>query len=930
MAAEKPKDGTLADGAGEAVTLLFTDVEGSTRLWERNPAEMRVALARHDALLAELITRHGGIVFKTVGDAYCAAFQQAVAALAAAHAVQRALADEPWPPPIAIKVRVALHTGAVEVRDNDYFGPPLNRLARLLSAAHGGQVLLSLATKERVGDALPAGLTLRDMGKRWLKDLIRPERVFQLLAADLTADFPPLNTLDARAHNLPIQATSFVGREHEIEQLKTLPASTRMVTLTGAGGAGKTRLALQVGAERIDEYADGVWLVELAPLTDARLVPQAVATVLGVREEPGIELADTLVRELGTRELLLILDNCEHVIDASAQLCQALLARCAGVRILATSREALRVSGEAVFRVPALATPDPRVPQTTAALSLYSAVQLFIDRARSVAPTFRLDERSAPAVASICHRLDGIPLAIELAAARIHSLSVDDVNQRLDQRFRLLTAGARTAMPRQQTLRAAIDWSYELLGRTEQTLLCRLSVFANGWTLAAAEAICADDDVEAADMLDLLTSLADKSLVLAEESDGSTRYRMLETVRQYALQLLEGAGDAERPRVRHLAHFVTLAEEAETHSTAADQQAWLDRLELEHDNVRVALSWSARDAAHAVIGLRLASALWWFWQVRGYSGEGRSQLAALLAKVPETHDAAVRAKALRGAGILAWHQGDYPAAQSRFEQTLPILEGLGDRRGVARSLGNLGILAREKGDLDAAETFNGQSLSIRRELGDRWGTAAALCNLGLVAHDRRDHAAARALFEECIPIFREAGDQRSLAGCLNNLGEVANAQGDHPSAKSCYTEALSMFRALDDRRGIAITLTGLGGVAAAAGDLAGARAMHSESLVLKVEVGDRRGIAISLASLAQVHAAEGAYELAARLWGHAEATRAEIEAPSTDMERSELDRQVAAARTAFADDAAFDRAWQQGQQMTASQAIESALEQRAP
>jgi predicted ATPase/class 3 adenylate cyclase len=921
MARQKPTVGTLADGSGDTVTLLFTDIEGSTRLWERNPAEMRVALARHDALLAELIARHGGNVFKTVGDAYCAAFQKAGDALAAAHAIQRALALEAWPPPIVIKVRLALHTGAVEVRDNDYFGPLLNRVARLLSAAHGGQVLLSLVTQEHVRDALPAGLTLRDMGKRWLKDLIRPERVFQLLAADLAADFPPLNTLDARAHNLPIQATSFVGREREIEQLKTLPASTRMTTLTGAGGAGKTRLALQVGAERIDEYADGVWLVELAPLSDARLVAQAVATVLGIREQPGVELADTLVRELETRELLLILDNCEHVVDASAQLCQALLARCAGVRILATSREALRVPGEAVFRVPALATPDPRTPRTAAELSLYSAVQLFVDRAQSVAPAFRLDERTAPAVASICHRLDGIPLAIELAAARIHSLSVDDVNQRLDQRFRLLTGGARTAMPRQQTLRAAIDWSYELLGKTEQTLLCRLSVFANGWTLAAAEAICADDDVQAADMLDLLTSLVDKSLVLAEDSEASTRYAMLETVRQYVHELLDGEGDAERLRARHLAHFVAFAEEAETRSNAADQQAWLDRVEREHDNLRVSLAWSARKPADAVTGLRLAAALWWFWQVRGYSGEGRGRLETLLAMAPETEDAPARARALRGAGILAWHQGDYAAAEESFKQSLRILEGLEDRRGIARSLGNLGILAREKGDLDAAARFNEQSLAIQRELGNRWGIAAALCNLGLVAHDRTDHAAARAFFEECIPIFREVGDQRGIAGCLSNLGEVAIAQGDYSSAKGYCAEGLATFRALGDRRGIAIALTSLGQIALTDGNFADASAMHRESLAAKVDVGDRRGIAISLEALGQVHASCGAHELAALLWGRADALRLEIEAPLTDTERTHQDGQVAAARTAFADDATFDRAWQRGQEMTTEQAI---------
>ncbi len=925
---QEPNDGTAPDRSSGTVTLLFTDIEGSTRLWERYPEEMRGALARHDALLRESIARHHGIVFKTVGDAFCAVFHAATDALVAAHAAQRSLADEAWPAPVVIKARMALHTGAVELRDNDYFGPPLNRVARLLSAAHGGQVLLSLATQRQVRDSLPAGMSLRDMGERWLKDLIRAERIFQLIATDLADEFPPLKTLDARAHNLPIQATSFVGREREIQHLKTLPASARMVTLTGAGGAGKTRLALQVGAECIDDYADGAWLAELAPLRDARLVPQAVATVLGVKEQPGAELSDTLARELATKELLLILDNCEHVIDASAQLCQSLLARCAGVRILATSREALRVSGEAAFRVPALSIPDPKTRESIAALSQYSSVQLFIDRARAVAPAFQLDDRNAAAVANICRRLDGIPLAIELAAARMRSLSAEEVNARLDQRFRLLTGGARTAMPRQQTLRAAIDWSYELLAEDEQALLGRLSVFANGWTLDAAERICAHDCVPAADVLDLLTSLADKSLVLVEERTGPTRYAMLETVRQYALDRLDERGDADRLRGKHLAHFLELAEEAESHSTSADQQAWLDRLETEHGNLRVALSWSSRAPAGASVGLRLAGALWWFWQVRGYSGEGRDRLAALLAIAPVEQDAEARAKALHGAGILAWHQGDYEAARALFEQCVALRSSTGDRRGVARSLGNLGILARDQGDFDAAVGLLQQSLTIRRELGDQWGIAASLCNLGLVAHDRSDFRSARALFEQCIPIFRDVGDQRSIAGCLSNLGEVAIAQGDYRSATSYYEQGLAIFRTLGDRRGISITLTGLGQIAAVEGNFADARAMHAESLAAKVEVGDRRGIAFSLESLAHVQASCGAHALAAKLWGRAEGLRREIEAPLTANERAERDRQAAAARAAFGDDVAFDRAWQQGQQMTTAQAVESALRKR--
>ena len=915
----------MTSPASSTLTFLFTDIEGSTRLWERSPAEMRVALARHDALLREAIERNGGAVFKTVGDAFCAAFRRTEQALAAARAGQLALAREPWPDPVRIKVRMALHTGAVEVRGDDYFGQALNRVARLLAAGHGGQVLLSLATHELVRDDLPAGTRLRDMGERRLKDLIRPERIYQLVAPELPGEFPPLKTLDARAHNLPIQLTSFVGRDREMQEVKSLVKCSRLVTLTGAGGAGKTRLALQAGADRIDDYADGVWLAELAPLTDPGLVTHAAATVLGITEEPGVPLITTLIRELKDRELLLLLDNCEHLIDASAELCQALLGACGNVRILASSREALRVPGEATYRVPSLAAPDPKANPSIAALTQYAAVRLFIDRALAVQPTFEVTNVNAPAVASLCYHLDGIPLAIELAAARVRSMSVQEVNERLDQRFRLLTDGARRALPRHQTLRSAIDWSYELLNAAEKALFRRLAVFAGGWTLKAAEAVCAAIGVEEAAVLDILVSLVDKSLALAEQRNGATRYRLLETVREYAVERLRESGEEAPTRARHLAHFVSIAEEAEQQLTGAAQKASLERLETEHDNLRAALASSIAAGGDAALGIRLAGALFRFWSVRGYLTQGRGQLSALI-EATSGEKTTARAKALSGAGGLAWQQGDYAIARALHDECLAIRCERGDQLGVAASLSNLGIVAYDQGDYAEARDLLERSLSIQRELGNKRGIAASLNNLGIVASDARDFAGARRLHEECLAIERELGNRRGMAMSLNNLAAMANEQGDYTAARALHEESLAIFRELGDRPSTADVLNNLGNVAREQNDHRAAAVLQKESLAICLDLGDRRGVATALEALADVTFARSGALQAAPIWGRAELLREEIGSTLRPGERPHRERRVAAARAAARDDAAFDRAWQSGRALSLQQAIDCALE----
>lgn len=481
---------------GGTITFLFTDIEGSTKLWEEHPDAMRQAVMRHDELAQEIVRRHNGRILKSKleGDSIFAIFPVATDAIAAAVDIQRAITTEPWPEDIAIRVRMALHTGDAQLRDEDYYGPSVNRCARLRAIAHGGQIVISLATEELARDSLPPGVSLDDMGMHRLRDLTRPEQVFQVIADGLRVDFPPLKSLDVLPNNLPQQVTSFIGREKEIAEVKALLTTTRLLTLTGSGGAGKTRLSLQVAADLLDRYEDGVWFVELAPLSDPALVHQAIASALGVREEAGRPISQTLTEYLKAKEVLLVIDNCEHLLQAVAQACEHLLRTCPHVRFLTSSREGLNIMGETTYRVPSLSMPDPKKVPSPERLSEFESVRLFIERAQAAQPNFEVTSQNSAAVAQLCVRLDGIPLAIELAAARVRALSVDQINERLDDRFRLLTGGSRTALPRQQTLRALIDWSYDLLTPQEQTLLRRLSVFAGGWTLEAAEAVCADPD----------------------------------------------------------------------------------------------------------------------------------------------------------------------------------------------------------------------------------------------------------------------------------------------------------------------------------------------------------------------------------------------------------------------------------------------------
>ncbi|MBC8136075.1 MAG: tetratricopeptide repeat protein [Fibrella sp.] len=973
---------------GGTITFLFTDIEGSTKLWELFPAEMPVALARHDALMRAAIAQQDGYIFKTMGDSFCGAFATASQAALAALAAQQAVHEESWNLPAPVWVRMALHTGTAEVRDNDYFGQPLNRLARLLSIGHGGQILLSLAAQELARDALPPEVTLRELGTHRLKDLARPETVYQLCHPALTTDFPPLRSLDnpALPNNLPEQVTSFIGREKETREVRSLLQKVRLLTLVGSGGCGKTRLSLQVAADLLEEYPDGVWFVELAALTDPLLIPQAVARVIGVREEVGKTLTQTVTDHLKTRRVLLILDNCEHLLNACASLATTLLQNCPPVTMLASSREGMGIAGEQTYRIPSLSLPEAGMTATPTPESLtqYEAVRLFIDRAVSVQSTFAVTNANAPAVAQLCVHLDGIPLAIELAAARVRSLSVEEINSRLDNRFRLLTGGSRTALPRQQTLRALIDWSYDLLIPVEKRFLSCLSVFIGGWTLAAAEQVCSNADntdepeIEDWEVLDLLSSLADKSLVVAEpQPEGNTRYRLLETVREYARDRLAETEGQEAIRGRHQAFFLALTEEASPQLRGPDQGMWLHRLEQEHDNIRRALDWdngaSDEDADRMKLThLRLAGAMTRFWYVRGYVTEGRKRLEGALAGVetisPSERTAVAtvtaRAKALRSTGVLAHSQGDYQAARPLYEQSLTLFRELDNKHGIADALGtlawasysqgdyasarplaeeslglfrelgrqqqvasslnNVGLIARCQGDYPAARRCHEESLIIARELGDKHGISLALLNLGWVAKEEGDWETARIVQEESLEIARELGDKRGIALLLIHLGGIAYFQRDFETARSLIEESLALSQEFGDKQGIADALSNLGIIAHSAGDSDRAKTLQTEGLSLYRELGDKGGTAYSLeAFAAMAMAAEVQSGRAARLWGAAEQLREVIGAPLPPSERADYEQKVSEARATLGVEP-FAESWAEGRTLTMEQAIEFA------
>jgi len=753
-------------------------------------------------------------------------------------------------------------------------------------------------------------------------------------ALPLAAAQPPRGDPVAAPGNLPASLTSFVGRSWEQREVARLLSATRLLTLTGPGGCGKTRLALEVARGQADASPDGVWLVELAALGDAALVPRAVAAALGVKEQAGYTAQDTLTTFLRPRHLLLALDNCEHVGGAGAALITALLSACPHLWVLATSREALGITGETLWRVPPLAVPPSGTPAAPETLLRYEAVRLFVERARSRQPAFTLTEDTAGAVMQVCRRLDGLPLALELAAARLAMLSVAAVAARLDDCFGLLTGGSRTALPRQQTLRATMEWSFGLLTEGEQRLLPRLAVFAGGCTLEAAEHVAGDAPRGAPAVVDLLGGLVAKSLVGLEDQGGLGRYRLLETVRHYAGERLQAAGETDTVRGRHLEWCLELAEQAASELQGAERKAWLQRLEDEHDNLRAALRW-ARQTQQIAPGLRLAGALWRFWWAHGYLSEGREWLETLLAAHVSpggpagdagggTPDSALRARALTAAAVLASEQGDYDRAVTLSERGAQIYRHLGDKVGVVSALGVLGTVAMRRADYPSATALYQECLDVRRDLGDRRGMAILLNNLAIVARHQDDSPRAADLFTESLTLKRALGDKHGIALALLNLGEVALDQCDYPRAAAVIEESLALLREQEDRWTIPLALNNLGDVARYQGDLERATALYTQSLTLYREMGNDADVGECLEGLAGVADAQGQAQRAARLLGATAALRATLRVPLPVADRAANERLVAATREALGD-AAFGAAWAAGQALPLEQVIAEAL-----
>lgn len=923
------------------VTFLFTDIEGSTGLAAALGLGYAELIDLHHALMRSAFVTHGGLERGTQGDSFVVVFRDAPSAVRAAVEAQRALTSTEWPGGTDVRVRMGLHSGLAVAGGDDYSGLDINRAARIAGAGHGGQVLLSESTWALAARDLPAGVGVKEVGRHRLRGLAELERIVQLTIDGLRSEFPPLQSLSEPRTNLPRQITSFVGREPEVEAVAALLASARLVTLVGVGGTGKTRVMLQVAEFVAGRQEHGEWLVELAPISDPAAIEQEVARALGVPHQPGQILSETLVDFLRAKELLLLLDNCEHLIASVAAFAERLLVRCSELRIMATSREPLGLGGEAVYAVPSLRLPDavdPRHPVDASGLHEIAngeAVRLFVERAQAVLPAFTLDVESVGPVVEICRRLDGIPLALELAAARTTVLSVGEIEARLGDRFRLLTGGRRTAIPRQQTLQAAIDWSWELLTEPDRALLQQLSVFAGGWALEAAAAVAGDEEV--IDTLDRLARLADRSLVVVDHAR-STRYRMLETIRQYAAAQLVASGDVETVRGRHLAYFHRFASDLARGLDGPEMLAWLERADGDVDNLRAALEWAFASDTEVAIDLSLSMAT--YWRTRSYVSltEWMGQLtrAVELARAlgPTTGSrfkgrprAAVAE--LLAAGVEA-HTGlgNVGTAQAWAEEAVAVARETEDDEALRAALSAFVLASTMSGRFvpvaDALEEVRGRA--------ERAGDSRALLyaeTSGALVVLRTDPELAIRRLRSALGAAQRTGNPASIAfvGWMN-----ARATADIAGiaeARPLFEDAIAAYRTVGDRRFVSIVRSDLAHALRRSGSLDQAEAIYRETLPEWLDLGNRGAIAHQLESLGYLAIERGDSERAARTLGAAEALREEADAPRSAVNGEDEEHAVAVRRLRQGTDGTLvDAAWSAGRRMTLHDAVVAALAAR--
>ena len=774
------------------VTFMFTDIEGSTVRWDRDRVAMQQAVRLHDDLMRAAIARHDGHVFKTIGDAFCAVFTFVGDGLAAALDAQRTLAENDFSAVDGIRVRMALHVGTADERDGDYFGPTLNRVARMLAIGHGGQVLVSGAAAAFAETALPDGALLIDKGEHRLKDLSQPERVYQLSAPGLATEFPALRSLGVFDSNLPQQLSSFVGRENDVAIIERLLDGARLVTLFGTGGLGKTRCSQQVGAKVLETFADGVWFVDLAPLADPALVPNEIGTIFGVQETANRPMLETLVAYLARKNVLLILDNCEHVIGEAARSAAAILAAAPKVKIIATSREALKIGGEIVYRMPPLAVPAASTELPAESALSFGSVALFDDRARAANHSFRITDETAPAVAEICRRLDGIPLAIELAAARMRILTPSQLARQLDERFRVLTGGDRTALPRQQTMRALIDWSYDLLTEQEQRLFRELSVFAGSFSSQTAMDVCATAEITEFDVLDLLSSLVDKSFVLSEPAEPVARCRLLESIRQYGRDKAIELGEFAAFSSRHAEAYAALGEHLEADYETTAFEAWLEQAESEFENIRVALAWSFGASGDVLVGQRLAATLRRVW-IGSAAAEARRWVATAVAAVTPETPLHVVAQLELAEATLASAMNQFRAAHKAAERALVLFEQERHARGTANAQRWLGRALVYLGQVDEGEALLERALVALRSFGFK-REGGVLRDLAAARSLKDDVVGARALFAQALKSFRESDDEYNVAVTAGTLAEAEFRCGDPEAAIAATQTGLKAAR----------------------------------------------------------------------------------------------------------------------------------------